>query len=181
VNDLGGAAALVLAAVFAWAAVAKFRTPDETAASFHGLGLPAAAVLAKAVPVVELAVAAGLIVVPAATSWIALALVVAFSLVIVRAVAAGSTVTCACFGAAGAATDDTARPVSTVEVVRNAGLGALAIVASGAAPGTLRTSLPALVIVSVLVALSRVGFAAADLRRLGGHVLSTPLPGEMRR
>jgi len=26
-----------------------------------------------------------------------------------------------------------------------------------------------------------VGFAASDLRRLGGHVLSTPLPGEARR
>ena len=179
-RDLGGAAALVLAVVFAWAAVAKFRTPAETTASFHGLGLPAAPVLAKAVPIVELAVAAGLVAAPAMVAWPALALVLAFSVVIARAVAAGSTVTCACFGGA-TATGDVALPVSVVELVRNAGLGALAIVASGAAAGTVRTSLPALVIVSVLVALSRVGFAAADLRRLGGHVLSTPLPGEARR
>lgn len=179
-RDVGGAAALVLAVVFAWAAVAKFRSPAETAASFHGLHLPAASLLARAVPIVEVGVAGGLLLAPALAAWVALALVLAFSLVIVRAVAAGSTVTCACFGASPAASEDTARPVSTVEVVRNAGLGGLAIVASGAAAGSVRTSLPALVIVSVLVALSRVGFAAADLRRLGGHVLATPLPGERR-
>ena len=181
VRDLGGAAALVLAVVFAWAAIAKARTPAETSASFHGLGLPAAPLLARVVPVVEGAVAIGLVVSPALVAWVALALVLAFSLVIVRAVAAGSTVSCACFGGAAAGDGDEARPVSTVEVVRNAGLGALAIVASGAAPGGLRTSLPAVVIVSVLVALARVGFAAADLRRVGGHVLATPLPGEARR
>ena len=179
-TDLGGAAALVLALVFAWAAAAKFRTPRQTASSFHGLGLPAAPLLAWAVPVVELALAIALVASPAAASWPALALVVAFSLVLVRAVAAGSTVTCACFGAA-ATTGEDARPVSVVELVRNAGLGGLAIVASGAAPGAVDTSLPALVIVTVLVALARVGFAAADLRRLGGHVLATPLPGEAGR
>ena len=179
-NDLGGAAALVLAGVFAWAAVAKLRTPTETTQSFHGLDLPAAASLARLVPVVELAVAAGLVVAPALVAWPALAIVVAFSLVLVRAVAAGATVSCNCFGAsAGTGTD--ARPVSAIELVRNAGLGALAIVATGAAAGTLRTSLPALVVVSVLVALARVGFAAVDLRRVGGHVFTTPLPGEARR
>lgn len=177
-RDVGGAAALVLAVVFGWAAVAKFRTPAETTASFHGLGLPAASALAKVVPVVELGVAAGLVVAPALVAWPALALVLAFSVVIARAVAAGSTVSCACFGTAPI---DDAQPVSVVELVRNAGLGALAIVASGASAGRVRTSLPALVIVSVLVALSRVGFAAVDLRRMGGHVFATPLAGEARR
>ena len=179
-RDVGGAAAIVLAAVFAWAAVAKFRTPAATAASFHGLGLPAAPAVARIVPVVEVAIALGLVVAPTLVAWPALALLLAFSVVIARAVAAGSTVTCACFGASPSAHED-ALPVSVVELVRNAGLGALAIVASGSAAGSVRTSLPALVIVTVLVALSRVGFAAADLRRLGGHVLSTPLPGEARR
>ena len=179
-RDLGGAAALVLAVVFAWAAVAKVRTPAETASSFRGLGLPGASQLAKVVPLVELAVAVGLVLAPPLVAWVALALVLVFSVVIARAVAAGSTVTCACFGSA-AGRGDEARPVSAVELVRNAGLGALAVVASGSGPGSLRTSLPALVIVSVLVALSRVAFAAVDLRRQGGHVFSTPLAGEMRR
>jgi hypothetical protein len=92
-------------------------------------------------------------------------------------VARGSTVGCACFG--GGAED---RPVSVLELVRNAGLGALAIVASGAGTGSaLWPSLPAAVLVTVLVALARVGLAAAELRQAGGHVLSTPLPGEVRR
>ena len=116
---------------------------------------------------------------PALVAWAALALVLGFSVVIARAVAAGSTVTCACFGA-GAARGEEARPVSVVELVRNAGLGGLAIVASGSAAGTVDTNLPCLVIVSVLVALSRVAFAAVDLRRDGGHVFSTPLAGELR-
>ena len=180
VSDVGGAAALVLALVFVWAAVAKFRTPAETTASFAGLGLPAPGALAKGVPVLELVVAGGLGLAPALVAWVALALLLAFSVVIARAVAAGSTVTCACFGASAARRDE-ARPVSVVELVRNAGLGGLAIVASGSAAGSVRTTLPALVIVSVLVALSRVGFAAVDLRRLGGHVFSTPLAGEARR
>lgn len=180
-RDLGGAAAAVLAVVFAWAAVAKFRAAAETSASFHGLGLPAASLLARAVPIVEVAMAIGLVVAPAVIAWPALALVLAFSVVIARAVAAGSTVTCACFGAAPGAGDVDARPVSVVELVRNAGLGALAIVASGSASGGIHTSVPALVIVTVLVALARVAFAAIDLRRLGAHVFSTPLPGEARR
>jgi uncharacterized membrane protein YphA (DoxX/SURF4 family) len=171
--DLAQAAALVLAVVFAWAAVAKVRALDATTTSFRGLGLPAPGPLARVVPAVEAALAVALVWRPGLAGFAALALVVAFSLVIVRAVASGSTVGCACFGG------QAERPVSVLELVRNAGLGALAIVATGATAGTaLWPSLPALVIVSVLVALSRVGFAAADLRRDGGHVFSTPLPGD---
>lgn len=179
-NDIGGAAAVVLAVVFAWAAVAKLTARRETTWSFRGLRLPAAPMLAIAVPLAELGVAVGLCVAPASVAWVALALVLAFTFVIARAVAAGSTVTCACFGA-GPSRVDEQRPVSVVELVRNAGLGGLAIVATGSAPGPLRTTLPALVIVTVVVALARVAFAAVDLRRLGGHVFSTPLPGETRR
>ena len=174
--DLAQAAALVLAAVFGWAAVAKVRAAGPTTASFRGLGLPAPRLLARAVPAVEAVLAVALVLRPAVAAFAALALVVVFSLVIVRAVAAGSTVGCACFGG-GSGEDD--RPVSVLEVVRNGGLGALAIVATGAGAGTaLWPSLPALVIVTVLVALSRVGLAAAELRRAGGHVFSTPLPGD---
>ena len=129
-------------------------------------------------PVVELALAVGLVVAPAIAAWVALAIVLAFTVVIGRAVAAGSTVSCACFGRS----SDDDQPVSVVELVRNAGLGGLAIVASGAGVGPVAwPALPALVIVTVLVALSRVAFAAIELRRLGGHVWSTPLPGDRIR
>jgi hypothetical protein len=173
VTDFAEASALVLAVVFAWAAAAKVRARPATVASFDGLRLPAPRLLATAVPVVEVALAAGLVVVPGPAAFLALALVLAFSVVIGRAVAAGSTVGCACFG--GHADD---RPVSVLELVRNAGLGALAVLATGAGGGPHWPSLPALVIVTVLVALGRVALAAVELRRAGGHVLSTPLPGE---
>ena len=178
-SELAAAAALVLAIVFGWAGVAKLRHHQATVTSFRGLGLPAAAALAVVVPLVELAVAVGLVLAPALTAWAALALLLAFTFVIGRAVVAGSTVACACFGGTSATGGDDDRPVSTIELVRNAGLGALAIVAGGAGAGALHwPALPALVIVTVLVALARVAFAAADLRRLGGHVWSTPLPGD---
>lgn len=177
-TDLAEAAALVLAAVFAVAAVAKARRRAATTASFRGLGLSAPGVLAVAVPAVEAVLAVTLVLVPGPASFAALALLLAFTAVIVRAVISGSTVTCACFGAS--TPDD--RPVSVLELVRNSGLGALAVVATGAGatfPGW--PSLPALVIVTVLVALGRVGLAAAELRQVGGHVFSTPLPGEGTR
>lgn len=175
-NDLAEASALALAVVFAWAAVAKVRHRATTIASFRGLGLPAPALLATAVPVLEAVLAVGLVLVPAPAAFGALVLVLSFSIVIGRAVAAGSTVGCACFGG----TED--RPVSVLELVRNAALAGLAVVASGAGAGdALWPSLPAIVIVSVLVALARVALAAAELRQDGGHVFSTPLPGEAAR
>jgi uncharacterized membrane protein YphA (DoxX/SURF4 family) len=179
VSDIAAASAGVLAVVFAWAGIAKLRTPIATAASFQGLGLPAPTALARIVPAVELVVAVGLIAAPAVAAWVALALLLAFTFVIGRAIVAGSTVSCACFGsAASSGGDEDDRPVSVVELVRNAGLGALAIVAGGAGSGALRLpALPAIVIVTVLVALARVAFAAVELRRLGGHLWSTPLPG----
>jgi hypothetical protein len=183
-TEVARASAVVLAVVFAWAGVTKLRTPQATATSFAGLRLAAPAMLARLVPVVELAVAAGLVAAPSLAAWAALALLLAFSVVIARALAAGATVPCACFGggAVAAADGEDARPLSTLELVRNAGLGALAIVASGAGSGWVRwPALPAVVIVTVLVALTRVAFAVVDLRRLGGHVLSTPLAGEARR
>ena len=128
-EDLAQAAALALAAVLAWAAVAKAREREATVRSFRGLGLPAPGALAVLVPSAEVAVAAGLVVAPSVASWPALALVAGFSIVIARAVAARSTVPCACFGGG------SDRPVSVVELVRNAGLGGLAVIASGAGSG----------------------------------------------
>jgi uncharacterized membrane protein YphA (DoxX/SURF4 family) len=180
VTDLAGASALVLAAVFVWAAAAKATDRSATTASFRGLGLPVPSTLSVLVPIIETAVAVGLVAAPASAAWAAVILLVAFSVVVARAVASGVDVSCACFGSGPGA--ESGRAVSVVELVRNAGLAGLGIVATGAAAGIARwPGLPALVIVTVTVALSRVGFAIVDLRRIGGHVLATPLPGEARR
>lgn len=172
---MSSAAALVLAAVFVWAAVAKVRARTTTVTSFRGLGLPAPDALAIAVPMVEVGLAIGLVVRPSAAAWCALGLLVAFTAVIATAIARGVEVGCACFGSSAD------RQVSTIEVVRNAGLAGLAVVATGAHGDALWPPLPALVIVTVVVALGRVALAMAELRHAGGHVFSTPLPGEHRR
>ena len=70
---------------------------------------------------------------------------------------------CACFGSA------RREPVSGVELVRNAMLMALAIVATGAAsPGW--PGVPALVVVTVTAAMGRVLLGVLDLRRRTGSV-----------
>lgn len=117
--------AVALAAVFAWAGAAKAVDRRATARSFRALGLPGAAVLTTGVPVAELALAAGLVLVPAAAAPLAVALLAAFSVVLGRALHDGVAVGCGCFG--------TARrgPVSARDLVRNAVLaaGGLAVAA----------------------------------------------------
>lgn len=167
VDDVARAAALVLAAVFAVAAVAKLRQPTATSSSFAALGLPAAGLLAYAVPAVEAALAVALVVAPAPAAWAGLVLLAVFTLVLARAIARGTDAPCACFGSARRARE----PVSGVELVRNAMLAALAIVATGAPTGdTGVPSLPALVIVTLAVAAGRLVLGLVDLRRHGGRI-----------
>jgi hypothetical protein len=153
-DELGQALAILLASAFALAAAAKLRDRAATGESFRGLRLPVAAALVWLVPVFEMALSVGLIVAPRAAAWMALLLIAAFTIVVVRAVAGGVQVPCACFGAL----SDT-RPVSAREVVRNAMLAAGAVVATGAPPGDALWPTPA-------------GAAlAAGLWLLGGVVL----------
>lgn len=130
-EDLGRVAAFALAVVFAWSSVAKATRPAATVTSFRGLGVPAPVIAARLVPVVEAGLAVALVAAPRAAAWCALALLTVFTAVIVRAVAAGVDVPCACFGGG------TGRVVSPRDVVRNAVLAAAAIVATGAGPGFL--------------------------------------------
>src|SRR5206468_4107936 len=93
VSDVAAACALVLAVVFGWAGVAKLRHHDATVESFRGLRLPAPAALARIVPVVELAVAAGLVLAPASAALAALVMLLAFTVVIARSSIAASAAT----------------------------------------------------------------------------------------
>ena len=120
----GYLAAVVLAAVFAVAGVAKLRRPGATAHAFGALGLRRPGVLARAVPVAELVVATALVVVPSVGAYAAIALLVAFSLVVVRTLRAHLEVPCGCLGAAHEG------PVSSVELLRNALLLAAAVAAT---------------------------------------------------
>jgi hypothetical protein len=124
---IGYLGALVLAVVFVWAAAAKLARPDQTVAGLAALKVPKPAVMAWAVPAVELVTAALLAAVPRVGGLIALALLAVFSLVIARAVMGGVTAGCSCFGAV------SNRPVSAHDLGRNAILAALAL-AAGATP-----------------------------------------------
>lgn len=169
VNDVSYAAALVLAAVFAWAGVAKLRAGTSTTITFTTLGLPAAGALATVVPLAELALAAGLVLVPGWAAVVALPVLAGFTAYLARAVRAGTVVSCGCFGSA------RHTPVSAVELVRNGFLALAALVAVGATR-PLVPGLAAVVAVGTAVVIAMVVLALADLKRRAGHVWAMELP-----
>jgi len=146
VSGAASISAVVLAVVFAWAAVAKLARPDATRRAFADLGLPVAPALGVAVPVVELAVAVLLVVRPAVGAAFALALLAAFTLVVIRAVSSGSASGCACFGAR------RVEPVGPSDVVRNGLLAALAAVATGTSRLVAPSAAALAVMATVLIA-----------------------------
>jgi peroxiredoxin len=127
------AARLVLAAIFAVAAVGKFIDLRGSRASLVGFGVPeqAASVLGTLLPFAELAVAIALIPRPSA-QWGAIGAVVllaAFIAGIANAMRQGEAPPCNCFGAIHSA------PAGKTTLARNVGLGAIAILAAGWGPG----------------------------------------------
>ena len=169
--DVGYVSAVVLAVVLAWAAIAKLRTPALTVESFRAMGVPVA--LARLVPVVELVLAVGLVVLPAPAGVAAAPVLVAFTMVLMRAIGRGVTVGCNCFGSS------RSEPVSSVELVRNAMLLGLAVVATGGRAAV--PSLEAVVLVTTAVALGAVLLAALEMRRRIGSVWDNTLAGEPRK
>jgi hypothetical protein len=160
-NEIGYALALGLALVFAWAGVAKLRSPRATARSFAALGVPAW--FARAVPIAELVLAAALVLTPMA-GILALILLALFTIVLTGA---DDGIACACFGSAAN------EPVSWVQLLRNVLLMAVAVVASfgeRVVPG-----LAAVLTAVGVAALSLVVLALADLKRRTGHVLALEL------
>jgi hypothetical protein len=147
-------AAFVLAGVLLCASVAKASHRRATTATFAALGLTAAPALAIAVPVAEAVVAIALILRPALGGYAALALLAAFTVVVVRALASGSRVGCGCFGAV------TDRPISPRDILRNGMLGSLAILATG----TFRPVVPSTAPLVVVLACAAAGLTL--LRRL---------------
>ena len=161
-------AAVMLAVVFGWAAVAKAVRHRATVDAFGALGLPAPAFLAVAVPAVEVALAVILLVWPAVGASFALALLAAFTLVVIRGVLRGASTGCACFGTR------RAEPVGPADVVRNGLLAALAALATG----TRTLEWPGLpsVLVMVVGAGGAVAIQAWARHRLGERAAPRPRP-----
>ena len=128
------AARLLLAAVFASAAVSKLVDPSATAAALAEFRVPRALVRfgTRALPLVELAIAIALIPMATAT-WAAIAaavLLAAFSSGVAGVLTRGERVDCNCFGAIRSG------PVSRWTLLRDFVLLALAAFVAIAGPGT---------------------------------------------
>ena len=177
-GDVGYGLAVILAAVFALAAVAKARQPEATARSLGDFGIPAPALVARGLPVAELALAAALVVVPAPAAWAALVLLVGFSIVLGVGRRHGVTAPCACLGggSGGRRGDaDAEPPTPAAELVRNGLLAAAAVLATGATsphwPG-----LPVTVGVTAAAAIAAVVVAAVRLKEITGFLFRVPWP-----
>lgn len=173
VQDLGTAAALLLAAVFAWAGAVKVVAPVRTAAAFRNLGLPVPAVLSRLVPVGEMSIAALLVVAPRRGALAALASLGVFTAVVLMALHSGKRAGCGCFG--GSNTDE---DLSHVEPIRNLLLAVLAATALLAADLS-RPDLAAVVGVTSAATAGALGLGLLRLRQRVGVVWATPLPGSI--
>ena len=117
---VGYCAAVVLAALFATASVAKLRDLPATLEQFTALGLPRPGVFTRFVPLAELALVTLLLVVPAVGAIFAMVTLAFFTTFLIGRLRAGVTAPCACFGAT------VSTPLSRVDIVRNLMLMVLA-------------------------------------------------------
>lgn len=158
--DLAVAVSLVLAAVFAAAAVAKLRNLRAFRESVVAFGVPAASApgVSGAVVVAELGVAA-LLVSPALARWggaAGLALVYLFSLIVLVALALGRRPACRCFGSVRSA------PVGPRTLGRNLGL---AVAAAYVAAPLLRGNILELALLAITGVAAALGLVIVQLRR----------------
>ncbi len=119
-------AAIILAVVFGLSATAKSRNFDRTLAAVNALtGTDSPRATAHLLTMVETLVAISLIVprTRAKGAILALILLTMFSALIARSLRAGRTPPCFCFG------NLSSQPISNLDLVRNAALGILAVVA----------------------------------------------------
>jgi hypothetical protein len=148
---------LVLATVFAVAAVGKVRQPAATREMLRAFGGPPR--LAPLLVAGEVAAVVLLLTVPVAGAALALALLGLFSAAIGRQLRAGRRPTCACFGALGAA------PVSARTLGRNAAIAVPAVVLLVLGPGDDVTWLAALAVLAATAALTLLGLRPRRLPR----------------
>lgn len=123
-SDAGIVAAVVVAGVLLVAGVLKLAQVANWRAQAAGLGVPA--LVATALPFVEIALGAALLVQwqRHAVAWAAVALFVAFTALLGLRLAQGQRPPCACFGAL------SARPIGAVHMARNVGFIAIGVLAA---------------------------------------------------
>ena len=165
---------LIVVGVLAVAAVTKALTPGATTRQLSELGVPAAAVVALVLPLVELTVAVAAVAAPRLGALAAVALLAAFSLVLVPVVRSGRAVRCGCLGSLGR------EPVSARTLARNGLLAAAALPAIGLA-GPVAPDLSSVVAATTLTVLALLGLQLAGLHHRIGRLWSVELAGELGR
>ena len=110
---MANVAGYILGGVFLVAGLSKLRSPLETRRSLRDLGFPFPKETSIILPLVELLTAILLIVDPATGGPFAVALLVAFTVLILSRLVNGNTSGCGCFGAW------STRPLSYWDIARN--------------------------------------------------------------
>jgi uncharacterized membrane protein YphA (DoxX/SURF4 family) len=170
-GGIGSTAAFALAVVWVMAAVAKLRSPSATSAGMRELAVPAPRLLARIVPLLELAAAAALLAEPQLGAVLSLALLAPFTAVAVRSIRSGRPATCGCFGSW------SRDPVSLATVARNAALAAVAL-AAGTVPVLARPDLASALAGGLALLVVTVGVELLRLRLAIGRIWSVRLAGE---
>lgn len=161
-----GAGTVLVAAVFAWAGVAKLSSPRRAVAALRGLGTPGP--IAPLVAPAECLLAVTLVLQPRWGGLLALCALGAFSGVLAAALRRGERPSCGCFGSIGQ------QPVSVADLLRNAALAVPAAAVLGGPAATIPT-LPAVLTVGAIGVTVGLGVALLRLRLDIGRVWSNEL------
>ena len=162
-NQIASASALLLAIVLGWAGAAKLRDLPGTARSFVSVGVRVPVVVVGAA---EVTTGLALVLRPRFGGIAATVLLSAFTVVVIRALAARQTVTCGCFGSA---SND---PVGPATVVRNVLLLGAGVTALAAARP--EHSLAALLTVALAAVIGLVVVTLVGMRASVGGLLRGP-------
>jgi hypothetical protein len=168
---IGMTMAVLVASLFATAAVTKAMAPSATVAEATALGVPLPRLAARLLPPVELVVAGLLVAVPRSGAMVALLFLAAFTAVLVRAIRAGTTVSCGCLGAL------SREPVTYSTVARNGVLAAMAAAALAVPAPVVPDLASAMAAVSVVL-IAFLAIQLLSLRYRIGRVWSVALAGE---
>lgn len=176
-SDLAGLAstmAVAMAVVFGFAAAIKLKSPKVAATQFAELGIPSPRLMARVVPVFEIAIAFALLVAPPIGGLAAMMLLVAFTAVITAAVRAGTTAACGCFGSM------SRQPITRGTAIRNLLFIAMSAIAT-ATPALVMPGVATVAAASLLLLLVGLAAQLMSLRKILGRIWSVELAGEATR
>jgi hypothetical protein len=128
-------ATIIVSAAFLASGVLKLRATESTRDTIRALGLPPVLQrdgVARAYPIMEIALGGGLLILPAPLWWLAslagVLLMTLLTFLVVRVIRSGDAVACNCFGST--------QPITGRTVVRNSILSVLALLTVIADPAT---------------------------------------------